>query len=99
MPIPIVLTTATAPDWIVDELLKSFFGCIRKPVIIRRLNIAYSVRSDAQNVSCIGEQCADVIVSYAADYRCIVYVTVLNVIPLVKLALDASHTLVSKTRK
>ena len=81
LPILIVLT-ATAPNWIVDEL-KSCFGCIRKPVIIRQptrhLNIAYSVHSDAQNVSGVGEQIADVIVSYAADDRCIVYVTALNI--------------------
>ena len=92
LPIPMVLTTATAPNWIVDELLKSFIGCVRNPVVIRqptcRLNIAYSVRSYAQNVSCIVEKCADVIVSYASDDRCIVYVTALKVIPLIKLALD-----------
>ena len=51
-------------------------------------NIAYSVCTNAQDASCVGEQCADVIVSYAADDQCIVYVTSLNVIPLVKLALD-----------
>ena len=48
-PVPLVLTTATVPEWIVSDILSNFFGSNRTPSLVRqdtnRLNISYSVKA------------------------------------------------------
>jgi superfamily II DNA helicase RecQ len=50
LPVPITLLTATAPEWIVQDILTHFFGPLRKPLMIRqetnRSNIAYHIKDD-----------------------------------------------------
>ena len=86
--VPFVLMTATAPEWIVQDIFKSFFGYCRKPVVIRqttsRLNVAYSVHNMATDVSCIANHCAQVLPSYGIEDRCIVYVSTIKSVEHVK---------------
>ena len=80
---PLVLTTATAPEWIVSDILSNFFGSCRTPLLVRqdtnRLNISYSVQVNA-NVQTLTAECKRVVANLEEEERVVVYVTSIDVV-------------------
>ena len=74
-----VPTTATAPKWVVEDLLENFFGKVRAPLIIcqrtNRHNISFQVVNSSES-SLVGKVVNDLdglIRKYGDTDRAIVY--------------------------
>ena len=87
MPVSFVLMTATAPEWVVSDILKCFFAPGRMPLVIRqqtnRLNISYETKMGAQ-VGDLTNQCAVNLSTYTEDERSIIYVPAIDLVTRVK---------------
>ena len=84
-PVPLVLTTVTAPAWIVCDILSNFFGPKRTPLVVKqetnRLNISYLVRNEA-NVKTLIEECRTCMDKLQVEERKIIYVPSLDLVRL-----------------
>ena len=76
LPVPLVLLTATAPQWIVTDLLLNFFGPGRTPIVIRqstcRWNISYSVDANV-SIESVANRIKAQVTKYEQEDRGIVY--------------------------
>ena len=83
IPVPLVLLTTTAPQWIVTDLVSNFFGPKRTPVVVRqatnRWNISYSVSVNL-SVENVANRIKSQVDSYAQEDRGIVYVPAVDMI-------------------
>ena len=83
IPVPLVLLTATAPQWIVADLVSNFFGPKRTPVVVRqstdRWNISYSVSLNL-GVENVANRIKTQVHSYAQEDRGIIYVPAVDMI-------------------
>ena len=92
---PLVLMTATAPQWIVEDLMQNFFGPARMPysLVIRqttsRPNLAYTF-DESGRTSNLVRCCAQFVSSNVPEDRIIIYVPSVDIMHSVKHALDAA---------
>ena len=96
MPVPFVFMTATAPQWIVEDISASFFGAFgRKPLLFQqptsRTNISYRLTKDSRDAKCVAEHCLMVLATYANEDRCIVFVPSIELVIVVQETLSNRH--------
>ena len=87
-----VLLTATAPQWILDDIQNNLLGPNRKALVIRestnRLNIKYEINSCCNRLESVVTLLMRLLQGYNDQDRCIVYVPALDLCGIVKTALE-----------
>ena len=88
----LVMLTATAPQWIMDDIRSNFFGQNRVPIVFRdatnRLNVRYEVNCSCSTFDPVAKQLVELLQNYSDLDRCIIYVPALELCGIVQLALD-----------
>ena len=82
VPIPFVLMTATAPEWIVRDIVEGFFGPGRMPLVIRQQTNRFNmyVTKISTSVEDITSQSSINLTTYKKEERGIVYVPAIDLI-------------------
>ena len=83
VPIPFVLMTATAPEWIVRDIVEGFFGPGRMPLVIRQqtncFNIMYLTKIST-TVEDVTSQSSINLTTYKKEERGIVYALAIDLV-------------------